>query len=128
MSSGNLRTAVLGTAVAMVIGGIGTWATGFGQSVNGFDRDGAIVIVCAVLIGLAVVVAKRALAILAAVAALASAATAIYDLQDIQGKIEGISVGWGLWLSVVASVVAVLLTVALVRDRSGGGGSVTGPA
>lgn len=107
-----LRIGLLATTVMMVVGGLGTWATAFGGllSVNGGDRDGAIVIVCAVIIAIGALVAKRALAILAVLAALVATATAIYDTQDILGS-DGIDVGWGLWLSLVASVAAIPLTV-----------------
>src|SRR4051812_24873127 len=100
-----MRVAGLSTVVLMVVGAVGTWATasvfGITASVNGGDRDGVIVIVCAVIIAVALFVQNRGTAILAVIAALASSATAIYDVVDIQGT-EHVSVGWGLWLALVA--------------------------
>jgi hypothetical protein len=112
-----LRYAGLAVVALMVVGGLGTWATAdppnFG-SVNGGDRDGLIVIICAVVLALGVVVARRSLAIVGVLAAAIATATAIYDVQDVQGT-DGVSVGWGLWLAVVASVVAIGVAVLLVR-------------
>ena len=109
-----MRLAGFSTVVLMVVGAVGTWASasafGISVSVNGGDRDGVIVIVCAVIIAVGLFVANRAVGVLAVVAAIASTATAIYDVNDIQGTAH-ISVGWGLWLALVASIVAVLDTV-----------------
>lgn len=123
MSTSNLRVAGVATVAAMVVGGIGTWATGFGESVSGSSRDGVIVIVCAVIVAIGILVANRATSILAIVAALASTATAIYDFQDVQSA-SGVSVGWGLWLSVIASIVAIVVTIANTR-RSGDANALT---
>jgi hypothetical protein len=111
-----MRIAVVSTAALMVVGGLGAWATAGPLSVNGGDRDGVIVIVCAVIVAIAAVVASRAVAVIGLLAAIASTATAIYDIQDIQGT-AFISVGWGLWLALVASIVAVLDTVMLIVAR-----------
>ena len=120
MSNANLRIAGLAGAVLMVVGGLGTWATlnaqGISLSVNGSDRDGAIVMVCAVIVALGVLVANRVMRIIALVAAGASIATAIYDIQDILGKPQ-IDVGWGLWLSVVASVAALGVIAVIMRSE-----------
>lgn len=112
-----MRIVVLSTVALMIVGAVGTWATasvlGISASVNGGDRDGIIVIVCAAIIAAAAVVASRPLAIVALLAAFAATATAIYDVVDIQGT-EQVSVGWGLWLALVASVVAVIDVVVLL--------------
>lgn len=121
MSSSNLRVAGLATVAAMVVGGIGTWASttfaGITVSVGGSDRDGVIIIACAAIVAIGILVAGRATSILAVVAALASTATAIYDVQDVQSA-EGVSVGWGLWLSVIASIVAVVVTIMKLRAQA----------
>jgi hypothetical protein len=118
MSSSNLRIAGLATVAAMIVGGIGAWATasfaGVTVSVNGSDRDGVIIIVCAVIIAIGILAANRATSILAVVAALAATATAIYDFQDV-GSADHVSVGWGLWIATLASIVAIALTVMQLR-------------
>ena len=106
-----MRIAVLSTVALMIIGAVGTWATasvfGVSASVNGGDRDGIIVIICAAIIAAAAVVGKRGLTVVGLLAALAATATAIYDVVDIQGT-DHVSVGWGLWLALVASVIAIV--------------------
>ncbi len=120
MTRSSLRTAGLAAAVLMAVGGLGTWAsaTVFGTtvSVNGADRDGAIVIICAVIVAMAVAVASRAMMIVGVIAALAASATSVYDWQDVQSK-AGVSVGWGLWLAAIGSIAAIVVTVGLLRDR-----------
>jgi len=120
MTRSHVRLGGLVTAVLMLVGGLGTWAsaTVFGAtiSVNGSDRDGAIVIICAVMVAMAVVVASRAVTIIGIVAALAATATSVYDVQDVLST-TGVSVGWGLWLSAVASLVAAILTIARLREH-----------
>jgi hypothetical protein len=115
-----MRVSVLLTAGVMIIGAVGTWATadlaaGISISVNGTDsgHDGVIVVVCAALLILAALVRNKALRILGIVAAVAAAATCIYDLVDIQDT-TGIEVGWGLWVALIASVVAVVDAVVLM--------------
>jgi hypothetical protein len=116
------RIAVLTTAALMIVGAVGTWASasafGISISVNGTDggRDGRIVIVCAALLAVAALVPGRATGVLGILAALAASATAIYDLLDIQDT-TGITVGWGLWLALVASVVGVLDAIMLMVAR-----------
>jgi predicted transporter len=114
MTSSNIRIAGLACVVLMVVGGFGTWASDSYESVSGSSRDGVVVMICAGLIALGILVAKRWLRILALIAALAATATAIYDAQDV-GSVNGVTVGWGLWLDVAASVVAVVVTVAALR-------------
>lgn len=118
MSTANLRWAALGAAGLMVIGGFGVWATaGDGLiSVNGSDRDGAFIIGCAVVYAVAVLLRpRRWLLFVAALAAAIATVTAIVDLQDVESE-PLLDAGWGLWLDVVASVVALLL-VAGLRGR-----------
>ena len=110
---------VLTTAAVMVIGAVGTWASasafGVSVSINGTDggRDGIVVIICAVLLVLAALVRNRVTAVVGLLAALGAAATCIYDMTDIQSK-AGLSVGWGLWVALVASIVAVVDAVWLL--------------
>ncbi|MEA2147359.1 MAG: hypothetical protein QOG59_2946, partial [Solirubrobacteraceae bacterium] len=79
MTSSNIRIAGLACVVLMVVGGFGTWASDSYESVSGSSRDGVVIMICAGLIALGILVAKRWLRILAVVAALAATATAIYD-------------------------------------------------
>jgi hypothetical protein len=114
-----MRIAVGITAALMVIGAVGTWATAEGLgvklTVGGTDggRDGIIVVVCAVILVIAALFPNRGTAFLGILAAIAAAATCIYDLTDIQDT-EGITVGWGLWLALVTSVMGVVDMVVLV--------------
>ena len=130
MSNSNLRATGIAVVVAMVVGGIGTWATatfaGITVSVNGSDRDGVIIIVCAVIIALGLFVVSRATSFLALVAALAATGTAIYDLQDVAGA-DHVSVGWGLWVATLASLAAIAVTVMQLRATPPGAAQDDGP-
>jgi hypothetical protein len=114
-----MRVSVITTAAVMIIGAVGTWASasvfGTSISVSGTDggRDGVIIIACAVLLAIAALAQNRFTGVVGLLAAIAAAATCIYDLTDIQGT-DGLTVGWGLWVALVGSVVAVLDAVWLL--------------
>jgi len=118
MTPQNVKIATFACPILMLIGAIGPWAkvTALGATItaNGFDRDGIIVVIAAVLI-IALLVVRR-YTVLAIVAAVISAATCIYDYFDVAG-IDGVSVGWGLWLALLASLAAVAALVVYRRSE-----------
>lgn len=116
----NLRLAAFAAAVLMVIGGLGPWVTtGDGLiSVNGSDRDGAIVIGSAVVYAIALLTGRRRLIWVAALAALVASVTSVVDLADIASE-PLVDPGWGLWLDAAASLVAFVLAAGLRRRARG---------
>lgn len=118
ISTANLRFAALGTAGLMVIGGLGPWITvaATGESLaNGSDRDGSIIIGCAIVYAGAVLLFRRRFLLLtAALAAAVAVVTAIVDLQDVESE-PLLDAGWALWLDAVAAVIGLLLVMGLRR-------------
>jgi hypothetical protein len=118
LTTANLRFAALGAAGLMIIGGIGPWITvaSTGENLaNGSDRDGAVIIGCAVLYALAVLLLRRRFLLLfAALMAAVATVVAIVDLQDVESE-PLLDAGWALWLDAVASVLALLLVIGLRR-------------
>jgi len=118
----------LGAAVIAVVGGLGTWATAFGLiSVSGTRGDGWLVVAAGVLGGAAVLIyVARPRAWAAAVAGLAGAGGAVVsgiDLHQLAAaeptgffgqRVGLVEPGWGIYLSVGASVALALLGVALL--------------
>ncbi|MEG9224429.1 hypothetical protein [Aeromicrobium sp. Sec7.5] len=126
-------SAVIGLigAVLVVIGSIGPWATVAGSSVGGLDGDGWITLVLALLAGgfCAAVFAPASVArimrwfVLPWV--LIALLVAVIDIVDISSTssefsnqfsddIFTLSVGWGLWLVLAGSIVALVAAVALM--------------
>lgn len=127
--------------VLAIVGCFGAWVTVeagmFGNiSVNGFGqvsgavnaspdevKDGvlvaifaAIVIVFGVIRGLGKI--PLAASIVTVVMGVLSLATTIYDVSDAGSEISGASVGWGLWLCLVASIGVLVVGIAgLVRRK-----------
>ncbi|MFL5843702.1 MAG: hypothetical protein ACJ762_03345 [Solirubrobacteraceae bacterium] len=118
ISTRDLRLTALGAAGLMVIGALGPWivvaATGENLA-NGSDRDGSIIIGCAVAYAIAIMLFRRRFYLLfAALAAAIAVVTAIVDLQDVES--EGLlDAGWGLWLDTAAAIIALLLVMGLRR-------------
>lgn len=106
-------------AVAMFLGAIGPWAKvsvlGTTVTASGFDRDGIIVLIAAVPVLIGALVRSRGWLILAVIGAVISTITAVYDYFDIAG-IQFVTVEWGLWLSLIASIAATL-TIAIMLRR-----------
>ena len=110
----------------LLIGSIGPWVSAGFVSASGMDGDGVITLLCAFAIagltGLALGVpgARRIAAWISVVPSVAAVGTTIYDVINIStsGDDEyfSVSVGWGLWFALLASlgiiVVAVLLGIA----------------
>jgi hypothetical protein len=102
-----------GAGIALlVIGAFGPWAKVLSTSVNGLDGDGVLTlglaVVAAVFVGLAYTKRaapnKIALGVCGALALLIS----IIDIADVSGDI---SVGWGLWLTLIGSLVLIAAAV-----------------
>jgi hypothetical protein len=129
------RIAVVAIAVLfgllLIVGSVGTWvsvkSTGgpfnIGASAGGLDRDGAITLALAVVALVLIVIwavrigppAAR-MAVLGSAAGLAFIATiiAIADIIDVGDKSTDIvetSVGWGLWLCLIAAIGLLAVTV-----------------
>lgn len=118
----------LGLALA-VVGSVGTWRAEdievFGQSESttdsGLGDGGVFVIVFAVaaaaLLGLWRGTRKTWQALGAAIGALAAVVVCILgvtDVDDAQGTALGeVSVGWGLWLALVGSIILALTALVL---------------
>jgi 4-amino-4-deoxy-L-arabinose transferase-like glycosyltransferase len=99
------------SAGLMALGALGPWITAFGTSVNGLDgkTDGWVILLAAVVGGLAVAAERWRLA---GVAGLAATVTSIYDYHHLHSVITHSGVfaealvhtGWGLELAIIASI------------------------
>ena len=106
--------------VITVVGTIGTWASGGGESVTGVDADGLVsmlFILLAVVAALAAMVLLdrervRLLSVLLCGALIAAlAAVIMVDIDRYSGDLGGaadVSVGWGLWVVLIAGVITML--------------------
>ena len=114
-------------AVLLFVGLLLPWATldAFGQStsVSGLDTDdGKLMLVLAIaLIGVTVVYMRTSAtwaAILSILVALAALGLTLFEIQDVSGSFEGISVGAGLWVDLIGSVLAVAGSIWAKIDSS----------
>jgi hypothetical protein len=119
------------SATAMVLGGLGPWATAFGAlSVSGTSGDGWLLIAGgAVAVALTVVHVRRQgrarwPMIVVGLIGSGCAIAAIIDLGDIASATDGsdllgdaVSPGWGIWLSVASSASLALASI-LALSRS----------
>lgn len=108
MDEGQLQKLTYGAVGAVVLGAIGPWATAFGLSKAGTEGDGVITLIGAILVLVLVTRWWRPTAALV-IAGLIAAVVA-YDFIDISGT-DLVSVGWGLYLSVVGAVALVYATL-----------------
>lgn len=109
------RVVALIASIAIVIGAIGPWETTFLADIAGTKGDGRLTLILAILGGALVLIALSGSRwyILASVLGIVCAVVGIRDLivvnnstQTLFGhKVALIKPGWGLWLTVVASVV-----------------------
>jgi hypothetical protein len=110
-------------AAAMFVGAIGPWVKvsvlGTTVTASGYDRDGIIVLIAAVLVLVGALVRSKGWLILAVIAAVISTITTIYDYFDVAGT-HFVTVGWGLWLSLIASIAATVTLVLLLRTSGKG--------
>lgn len=103
-------------AVALFVGLLLPWATldafGASSSVTGLDTDdGKLMLALAIgLIGVTVVYMRTSAtwaAILSILVALGALGLTLFEISDVSGSFEGISVGSGLWVDLIGSVLAV---------------------
>ena len=123
-----LAIAQFSLCALLVIGSVGPWVSAGFVSASGMDGDGVITLLCGFVIagltGLALGVpgARRAASWIAVFPAVLAVGVTIYDVINIStsGDEEyfSVSVGWGLWFALLASlgivVVAVLLGIASI--------------
>lgn len=121
------RWTTLGTAIAVIIGSFAPWVELKGlisMSFSGTEGDGwitALAGVVALLISLAPAFSyRKALMTAAALCGVVAAFTTIYDYSRVRDGISEMnqgetfavgSVGWGLWLTMLASIVLVFSPV-----------------
>jgi hypothetical protein len=104
----------------LIIGSIGPWVKVGPVTGDGLSRDGVITLILAIIAAVFVALArvrKRPVSRIAlGICAVLALATTIYDVIDVTGTDIGTfeaSVGWGLWLCLVGSLVlAASITVA----------------
>ncbi len=113
----------------LLIGCIGPWATieGFSEAnVGGFDGDGGLVlgigVVAAILLTLWRQTGKGWMAWTAAGFSALNVLIAIIDIADVSGDVppileDRVSVGWGLWLTLVAALGMTALSVVLALNK-----------
>ncbi|RIK43771.1 MAG: hypothetical protein DCC58_09140 [Chloroflexi bacterium] len=118
---------MLASAVLVVVGSIGPWATIFLGSISGLDGDGRLTFFLGIVAGIVALLRiaqptrRRALAWLAAGVFTVAAVISIYDWSNLQqvadsSSIAIIRVGWGLQLTAIAAVAGALVAfVAAVR-------------
>jgi hypothetical protein len=95
-----------------------TLTTGFGTiSKAGTDGDGVLTLLAAVVIGVLVLVAKGAKALIAAIVVCVLAlAVCVYDIADVSSSGQ-VSVGIGLWLATLGGIAAGVGSVMMLRAR-----------
>jgi hypothetical protein len=111
---------MMAALVITVVGAIGTWATAEGESVTGVDADGLVSMLFILLAVVAVLGAMvllgrtrvRMLTILLCGALISVvAAVTMVDVDQYSGELGGaadVSVGWGLWVVLIAGVITML--------------------
>ena len=118
------------SAVLMIVGGFGPWATALGVTLSGTDgNDGWFLIIPGLLaLGLLFVQVARPSArwpmILVVLLGAIGALVAVVDLNDINNLgaqdalfDDVVDTGWGLYLSLIASVAVVLSAIATLVRR-----------
>ena len=116
-------------AALVMVGSLGPWITNASAAASGIDGDGAITLllgaVAAALLFVttrtneAVVRRVRVLRVLAALTFLAAAVTGgniMNTVWNAEGDAASFSVGWGLWIVVLASILGA--GVAMVKPRT----------
>jgi hypothetical protein len=115
------------SAVLMIVGAFGPWASFFIFTVNGTDANAGItVLVCALIVGaflaLGWFTVWRAWTLVVSIfVSLIAAADAIYNTVDVERLINEqdlqgvVSIGWGLWAAAIGSVSCILGLFALMR-------------
>jgi hypothetical protein len=120
----------------LVIGCIGTWVKAdveiFGTtkdfSKGGLSKDGSIVLVLTIVAGVLLLLWRsqgaRWQAWVAAGIGVVCTIIAIADVSDVNSKkdtaLGNISVGWGLWLTLVGSIALAIVSVVMAAQRRTG--------
>jgi hypothetical protein len=116
-------------AVAMVVGGLGPWATTLGFSANGTEGDGWIVIVAGGLVAVGMVSThRRCFAGKGTVVSLllvggTVAAMSVYDINHIASGYGGtysqgvLNPGWGIYLSLAAGFALLIVALAVLAGE-----------
>jgi hypothetical protein len=131
-----LPMVVAGCGAFLVIGSFGPWATYFGRTINGMDVDGKYTLFLAAGALTAIYYRSRNVTqlrgtLIALVLLAISSIVAVYDATDINrvagqssvdlgggSQIQFVSVGWGLSVAGLASIVGAVLALILVfRDN-----------
>ena len=104
----------------LAIGSLGPWATIGPFSKGGTEGDGVLTLIGAGLVALALwrwsTTNSRKILIAALVVAVLSALVAVYDAVDVPG--DGVSLGWGLILALIASIALTVLCFIQLRQAS----------
>jgi len=130
----NLWWGVPAVLALLLIGCIGTWVKAeveiFGQtqssSKGGLEKDGSIVLFLTVVAGVFLVLwraqRKRWMPIAAAAIGALCTLIAIIDIADVGNQKEtalgSVSVGWGLWLTLIGSIALTILSIVLAARGS----------
>ena len=120
------RILVAAGAAAVIFGSLMPWvsiSTGFGSiTKNGIEGDGVITLIAGAVVLVLVFVGKYVGSLI--VSALATALL-IFEIVDVNRAIDDIdsdfataSVGWGLWLSTVGAVIALIASFIVRRPRA----------
>jgi peptidoglycan/LPS O-acetylase OafA/YrhL len=130
MASTDTRTLALPLIAVglMIIGAIGPWVTvdRVDFSEGGLDSDGIITLVLALIAGIVLVVfrgrEKRVHRIIVGVCGALALIIAIIDIADVNGTDLGFpgieaAVGWGLWLTLIASALLLVGAVLAATRR-----------
>jgi len=117
-----------GGGLLAVVGAFGPWATAGLFSKSGMDGDGVITLVVAAVLLLVTLAnartPRRGVAIGAIVSGVIIAGVGAVDIADINNKVSDnaftdaiVDIGWGLYLTVAAGIIAVVGGVGLIRER-----------
>ena len=116
-SLGPAFTVSIVALAGLVLGSVTPWATTVLATKNGLQGDGVLTLILAVIIGVALLSYRSrptsGAALTGLICSLIAAAIAIYDVADISSSntrifgqdVHVVSVGWGLWLALAASIV-----------------------
>jgi hypothetical protein len=117
-------------AAAMVVGGLGTWATTLGFSASGTESDGWIVIVAGGLVAVGMVsthrrsFAGRGTVVSLLLAGGAVAVTSVHDINHIANGYGGafsqgvLNPGWGIYMSLAAGFALSILALAVLAGET----------
>ncbi len=106
-------------ALLLLIGSVTPWVTAGPLTKNGIEGDGVITLVLALLAGgfagatFSPPAVARVMRWFPLPFGLLALLVAIIDVADVSGEGYGISVGWGLWLTLIASIILVIGAVGL---------------